>query len=184
MHVTRNVYETWMRTWCIRRDRSFAQNRTVPPQSKRRGSVGMRWYGAMWAQYVPELLQRSKEWDSRATRAGRARRAKVGGAHSKPGAWHRSLPSSSISPGRGEHTCSGFELRLTRSSAHAHRFARVVPLPQAVQHGAVPAPSHPGDGWRTLAVLEHPRREATAQRRGVEVSSGGELFTPVDERLA
>ena len=33
-------------------------------------------------------------------------------------------------------------------------------------------------------MLEHPRREATAQYRGVEVGSGGEFFAPVDERLA
>ena len=61
----------------------------------------------------------------------------------------------------------------------------VVPLPQAVQQGAAPAPLRHGDGWRrALAVLEYPRREVTAQRRGVQVSSGGELFAPVDERLA
>jgi len=39
------------------------------------------------------------------------------------------------------------------------------------------------DGW-ALAVLEHPRREMTAQRRSVEVGTGRELFAPVDERLA
>ena len=45
--------------------------------------------------------------------------------------------------------------------------------------------SHRGGGWRrALAVPEHPRREATAQRRGIEVGSSGELFTPVNERLA
>ena len=83
--------------------------------------------------------------------------------------------------------CSGFELRSTRSSrlARAHRFARVVPLPQAVQQGVAPAPLYEGDGWRgALAVLEYPRREVTAQRRSVEVGTGGELFAPVDESLA
>ena len=70
-------------------------------------------------------------------------------------------------------------------SARAHRFARVVPLPQAVQQGVVPAPLYEGDGWRgALAVLEYPRREVTAQRRSVEVGTGGELFAPVDESLA
>ena len=46
-----DVYDTWRRTCCCHRDRSFAQNKTEPPCGQRRWSIGMRWYGVRWAQY-------------------------------------------------------------------------------------------------------------------------------------
>ena len=70
-------------------------------------------------------------------------------------------------------------------TARAHRVARVVYLPQAEQRGAAPALLHQGNSRRrTLAVLEHPRREATVQCGGVEAGSGGEKVAPINERLA
>ena len=119
-------------------------------------------------------------------------RERVGGAHSKH---RRCPPSSSLIPRRGSALKSReLYLPLYCPASHAHRVARVEQLPPAEERGAAPVSSHQGTTpvsshqgdscRRALAMLEHPRREPAAQRRGVEISSGGELFTPVDERLA
>ena len=169
-----------MRACCSRRDRSFAQNRTVPSHGKRCGSVGA-------VQRVSELCyQREVSNDD-----NHVQRA-LGGQDGRRWAGRTVSRRHSVDllfPRRfylgKESTCSGCELCSTRSArlARAHRFARVVPLPQAVQQGVAPAPLYEGDGWGALAVLEYPRWEVTAQRRSVEVGTGGELFAPVDERL-
>ena len=73
-----DTYAVWMRTWCSRRDRSFAQNRTVQNirTARDEGRLGN----------LRSVCGVAEQGGCYAARAGRAGWARAGGVHSKQGA--------------------------------------------------------------------------------------------------